>query len=92
MVNGVTSAKPFVSLRVSNGGGTATYITVQNQSVIGTPGIPAIVNDGYNTTVTPTRGTAGATNIRILDRLAPSWYRLRCFCSIQNRWNGRPYS
>ena len=62
-LTGYLAAKPFVSLRVVTGGGTATTISASTGlPVIGTPGLSVINQYGYIQNASLARGTAGATN------------------------------
>ena len=61
-ITGSISAKPYVSLRVITSGGTASTNPSGSTLTIGTPGTTSLVNNGYNTTVSLARGTAGATD------------------------------
>jgi hypothetical protein len=60
-LTGYLAAKPFVSLRVATGAGTATTISA-GLPVIGTPGFSILTQYGYIQNVSLARGTAGATN------------------------------
>ena len=91
-VAGFYSAKPYVSLRVTTTGGTATTINISNQPVMGTTETTSLASFGYNSTVSVVRGTARATNAFIYTfswtgarPLAPSWVQLYGWCSISNR-------
>lgn len=53
-------SKPYVSLRVTTTGGTAS--TGTTIGTIGTPGTVSIANYGHRQDITVARGTAGATN------------------------------
>jgi hypothetical protein len=62
-LTGYLAAKPFVSLRVITGAGTATTISASTGlPVIGTPGFSTLTQYGYVQNVSLARGAAGATN------------------------------
>jgi hypothetical protein len=62
-LTGYLAAKPFVSLRVTTGGGTpSTLNATTGVTTIGTPGAVVLVQNGFIQNVTVARGTAGASN------------------------------
>ena len=59
-VNRFYAIKPYISLKITTAGGTASTGTAVGS--IGTPGTVTVTNYGYTSSVTVTRGTALATN------------------------------
>ncbi len=62
-MNDFVSAKPYVSLRVTTAGGTATTINAQNAQVIGTVGTTSLSCFCYNATVSVAHGIVGDANV-----------------------------
>ena len=61
-LTGYLAAKPYVSLRVTTGGGTPSTNPSGSTVTIGTPGLCVVVQNGFVTDAVVGRGTAGSTN------------------------------
>ena len=72
--NGFIAAKPYASLRVGTSGGTpSTGTTV---GTIGTPGTTNLVQYGFLTNVSLSRGIVGTTNLFLYSFTLPTAHPL----------------